>query len=377
MRIAYIGSRHPLSHYSGVERRLSRLAPALAQRGHQVIIFGSRLADRVKAATSIGGVEFVEVPAVAGKHLETLSRSVIALALSFRKRFDAIHFTHQGPGILIPAAKVAGIPCVVTAAGLDWQRAKWGRFAKAVIRSAERTAVHFADEIIVQSKAHQAYFSNTYRRVTIRIPNGMDAKRWPSEIDEIARLGLAPDEYVLFAARLVPEKACHELIEAWNALQSGKKLVVAGAGAYNDGYVNSLKRIANPHKVIFAGHVGGALLEQLFAHCYLFVLPSHLEGMSTALLDALAYGRAALVSDIPENLEVIEENGFSFRRGDVVNLRATLAGLLTDEARVHAMAAKVARAAAGKSSWEQVAAQHEAIYEGLARHRIVLERKSA
>jgi len=377
MRIAFIGSRHLLSDYGGIERGLAQLGPALVRRGHQVTVFGSKITDRSKAVKYYEGVNIVEVSALYGKHSETLSRSALAVTLAIRGRFDIVHFPHQGPGIFVPIAKAAGIPCVVTANGLDWQRAKWGGFAKFAIRFAERASVRYADEIVVVSKKLEQYFRDVYRRTTVYIPNGIQNKPRPNTASEILKLGLRPESYVLFAARLVPEKACHELIEAWNGIETDKKLVVAGAGNYNDGYVDSLKAMADPDKIIFTGHVDGDLLDQLFAHTYLFVLPSHLEGRSVALLEALSFGRATLVSNISENLEVIEENGYSFNKGDVASLRAELANLLADEDLVHRMANQVDLAAASKCNWEQAAAEHEAVYDGLVDRSTFLRRRAA
>ena len=57
------------------------------------------------------------------------------------------------------------------------------------------------------------------------------------------------------------------------------------------------------------------------------VLPSYVEGQSLALLEAIGYGRAS-VSDIPENTEVVRENGFVFPVGNVAALRDTLQKLV-------------------------------------------------
>jgi glycosyltransferase involved in cell wall biosynthesis len=323
------------------------------------------------------GVDLVVVPALLGKHSETLSRSILSIARAINDRFDIIHFPHQGPGILVPVAKATRIPCVVTANGLDWQRDKWNKIAQFAIRSAERTAVRYADDIIVVSRKLEKYFRDVYRRTTVYIPNGIQAKPFPDSAAELLRLGIQPGQYALFAARLVPEKGCHELIEAWNSTNSDKKLVVAGGGNYNDGYVDHLKTMADPEKIIFTGHVGGDLLDQLFAFSYLFILPSHIEGRSVALLEAFSYGRPTLVSDIEENLEVIEGNGFSFRTGDVGSLRMQLNTLLADELQVNHMADRVGLAVANKSNWDQVAAEHEAVYMPLSDRGAFARRNAA
>jgi glycosyltransferase involved in cell wall biosynthesis len=145
-------------------------------------------------------------------------------------------------------------------------------------------------------------------------------------------------------------------------VETDKKLVVAGGGPADDPYVRSLHAAADPAKVVFTGHVKGEALAQLFGHAYAFVLPSHLEGQSVALLEALGAGRAVLVSDIPENLEAIEAGGFTFRVGDVADLRSKLAWLVANPDAVRAMEAQVVEAVRAWPDWKEVALRHEAAY---------------
>lgn len=371
MRIAIVGSRHLLSGYSGVERGLSQFLPALARRGHTVTVFaggaGLRDTGTGPAGASFDGVGMVEVPCIVGKHTETITRSALSLAMAVRGRYDVVHFQHQGPGILSALTRPLMMPSVVTVCGLDWRRAKWSRPAKFAIRAAERAAVRCASGIAVVSRTLQRYFAQEYGFDTTLIPNALPRKAVPRSRDALDRHGLAPEGYVLFAARLVPEKGCHDLIAAWNGIETGRKLVIAGAGRYDDAYVGGLRGAADPDKVVFTGHLEREAMDQLIANAHLFVLPSYLEGMSNALLEALAFGRAALVSDIPENLEVIEDNGFSFRCGDSGDLRATLAVLLADEGRVRTMKARASNMAADAITWEEVAERHEALYASVVR----------
>ena len=364
MRIAIIGSRHLLSGYSGIESGLVQFLPLLVQRGHEVTVFagGLREDDKQAGMTRYHGVEIVEVPALRGKHTETLSRSAMAVTRAIRERYDVLHFQHQGPGIFSLITRPLRTPSVVTMCGLDWQRAKWNPAAKAAIRGAERAAVYCASSIAVLSQRIQHYFAETYGRDTTYIPNGLPDRRRPTSTDALAQYGLMPDGYVVFAARLVPEKGCHDLISAWNGISTHRKLVIAGAGRYDEAYVVRLRAIADPDRVIFTGHLERDVMDQLTAHAYLFVLPSYLEGMSNALLEAIAFGRACLVSDIAENLEAIDGDGFTFRCGDAADLGGTLARLMADEEGVRAMRLRVAASASRRCTWEQVAARYETLY---------------
>jgi glycosyltransferase involved in cell wall biosynthesis len=116
---------------------------------------------------------------------------------------------------------------VATIHGLDWQRAKWGNFASYILKGGERAAARYADEVIVLSRNVQDYFQDVYGRKTHYIPNGVNRpeKKNVQEIEK--KYGLKKDEYILFVARLVPEKGLHYLIEAFRKINTDKKLVVA------------------------------------------------------------------------------------------------------------------------------------------------------
>ena len=174
----------------------------------------------------------VKVPCVRGKHTETLSRSAVATAMALRRNYDVVHFQHQGPGIFSLMTRLSGRPSIVTVCGLDWKRAKWSGFARFSLRSAERVAVACASQIVVLSPGIQDYFVETYKRSTTLIPNGLPQTIPPVDRDVLERYRLEPEGYVLFAARLVPEKGCHDLIAAWNGINTQRKLVIAGAGEY-------------------------------------------------------------------------------------------------------------------------------------------------
>ena len=172
-----------------------------------------------------------------------------------------------------------------------------------------RHAVKYADEIIVLSNSNKAYFRETYDRETKYIPNGVPPPelRAPDLIQK--KYGLSSNGYVLFLARIVPEKGLHYLIPAWKSVvrETGteKKLVIAGAPSHSDGYYREICAMAEgDESIVMTGYVEGRELQELYSNACLYVLPSDIEGMPIGFLEALSYGNVCLVSDIPENMEL-------------------------------------------------------------------------
>jgi len=97
----------------------------------------------------------------------------------------------------------------------------------------------------------------------------------------------------------------------------------------------------------------------------LFVLPSDLEGLPLALLEAMGAGVCVLTSDTPENCEVIEGTGFTFKRGDVLDLERMLDLLLSDPRLRAASGMSGQQRARHHYLWETIVKEIDAVYAGL------------
>jgi glycosyltransferase involved in cell wall biosynthesis len=251
---------------------------------------------------------------------------------------------------------------VVTVHGLDWERGKWGRFATWFLRLCERPAVRFPDRTIVVSKTLKEYFDTKYGVDTRMIPNGANPgiHRPPNKIK---KYGLDRHPYILFVGRLVPEKGCHYLLEAFSRIQGDMHLVMAGGSSFSDGYVDSLMRIrGQDERIHMLGYVYGDLLDELWTNAYLVVQPSVLEGLSISLIEAISHGKCVLVSDIPENMEVVQDCAVSFRTRDVNDLEAQLRALIGDPGRVAEVARACRHHAEEHYSWNRIVEATEAVY---------------
>ena len=213
---------------------------------------------------------------------------------------------------------------------------------------------------MVVSQTLQHYYSQRYKRDTVYVPNGATLASRPMP-RKLLEWGLTADNYVLFMGRFSPEKNCHLLINAFENLHTDMKLVLAGGSSHSDAYVQSL-RCHESGKIHLLPWVSGRDLEELLSNAALFVLPSDLEGLSLALLDAMAAGVCVLTSDIPDNKEVVEGAGYTFKRGDQVDLERALDLLIHDpELRRHA-AARERERIQGQYLWPAIARLIEATY---------------
>lgn len=359
MKIAMIGSRGIGSYYGGVETVLDSLCPCLASYGHTIDIFSRHdvqfeNTDRLRA---------IRIKTPQSKHLETIMRSVIALRHSLNK-YDVIHFHSIGSGILSPISTLAGQKSVITIHGLDSERDKWGFIAKQSLKLAEKTLVSHCDAITVVSRQLRKYFIEKYDIKTSYIPNASNERLYVEPKELSLKFGLVKKRYILFSSRLTPEKGAHDLITAFNELETDFKLVIAGCSGSEE-YYKKLLNISNKKKVVFTGHLRGDDLWELYSNAYLFVLPSYLEGMSMALLEAMSFNLAPLVSNIKENTDVIGEDGFTFENKNISDLKLKINYLIQNNSLVDNVEERLRNRK--KQDWYSIASEYDKIYRKIAR----------
>jgi glycosyltransferase involved in cell wall biosynthesis len=358
MNIAMIGQKGIPATYGGIERHVEEIGALLVARGHRVRAYTRR--HYAPGSDPHRGIERSERFSINTKHLDAATHSFLCALDVLARPVDIVHFHALGPSALAWLPRLRRLPTVVTLHGLDWEREKWGPMASYLLEKCEYPALHFPNRTIVVSKTLQAYFKQKYLIRPDYIPNGVgDAVHQPASL--LGKWGVTARGYYLFVGRLTPEKGTHFLVEAFRRMNGTRKLVVAGGSANTDAYVAGLREAAGP-ETVFTGYVHGAELQALLTHAYAVVLPSTLEGLSIALLEALSYHRCVLVSDIPENLEVVDAYAPVFRSGDVEDLVRALGELDRDPALVERYETEVRDHLARRYRWETVVDQLEALY---------------
>jgi glycosyltransferase involved in cell wall biosynthesis len=276
-----------------------------------------------------------------------------------------VHVHAVGPSLFSLFPRLKGIPTVVQTHGLEWKRDKWGVVGKTFLWLADYSVAYFPNKATAVSKVQKNYFEKKFGREVVYIPNGVSpVDRRPPEW--LLKHGLWPGRYILFAARLVPEKGAHFLIEAFRKMKTDMRLVIAGDAAHAEAYKSRLRSLtADDERIYFAGFVTGEPLEELFSNAYLFCLPSTLEGLPVALLEAMNYGNCCVSSDIPENIEAVEDHGFTFRNRDAGDLRRVLTDLIAHPQKVHEKKSSALEHVRQNYSWDRVADQMESLYLSL------------
>lgn len=346
MKIGMIGHKYVPSREGGIEVVVDNLSTRMQEKGNNVTIF-NRKRKEYEEITEYKGCKVLNIFTINKKSLDAIVYAFFATKkakkLAKKGELDVLHFHAEGPCFFLNKLKKKekrNYKVVVTIHGLDWQRGKWGGLAAKIIKHGEKNAVKYADDIIVLSKGNQEYFKNTYNRETVLIPNGVNTPilHEPEIIKQ--KYNLENNSYVLFLARIVPEKGLHYLIDAWKKVKeetnTNLKLVIAGGDSHSGEYFTEMmNKVKDDDSIITTGFVEGQTLQELFSNSYLYVLPSNIEGMPMSLLEALSYGNICLVSDIRENKDVIDEKSYTFKHSDVNDLKDKLSEIINLNLETH------------------------------------------
>jgi glycosyltransferase involved in cell wall biosynthesis len=310
------------------------------------------------------------VPSVNTKVLHKLSTCYHATRDVLRNAdVDLVHVHAVGPSVFSIFPRLKGIPTVVQTHGLEWKRDKWGFIGKTFFRLSDWSVAYFPNKVTSVSQVQKKYYEKKFSREVIYIPNGVRpvenrAPKW------LLEQGIKPNQYIFFAARLVEEKGAHYLIKAFRELKTDMKLVIAGDAAHAERYKFHLRDLAGSDpRILFLGFVTGAPLEELFSNAYLFCLPSTVEGLPIALLEAMNYGNCCVSSDIPENLEAMGQHGFTFSNRDAGDLRRVLEELLDNSEKVNAKKIAALEHVRRNYSWDNVTDQMESLYLSIVRKK--------
>lgn len=310
MKVVVTGTRGIPSIQGGVETHCEQLYPLLVGMGVDVTVIRRRsyayAVPQAVGITAWRGVGLRDVYAPRRKSLEAIVHTFLAVIEARRIGADILHIHAVGPSLMVPFARLLGMKVVMTNHGPDYERAKWGRAAAAVLRLGERLGSRFSNRIIAISPVIADNVKEKYGRECALIPNGVTQQSVPADsVSVIASFGLSPQRYVVAVGRFVPEKGFDRLIEAFASLRrSGRipddfRLVIAGDADHESEYSHHLRNMATATEgVVLTGFITGDTLTAVVGNAALFAMPSTHEGLPIALLEAMSYRLDVAVSDI-------------------------------------------------------------------------------
>lgn len=179
--IKFFGQKHVPSREGGVEIVVEELAVRMSAAGHDITCINRR-SHHVSGKQydlhdlkEYKNIKIISVPTIEKKGLAAASAALFSSVIVAFGKCDIVHIHAEGSAAFCWFPKLFGKKVIVTCHGLDWKRPKWqDSFGGKFIKYGEKTAVKYADEIIVLNNHLQTYFMDEYGRKTTIIPNGIE-----------------------------------------------------------------------------------------------------------------------------------------------------------------------------------------------------------
>jgi len=371
MRILFCTLDYPPSPAGGAERQAQLQAEALVHMGHYVDVVCPRTGGWRSAAQN--GVRVHRLPRMGKGVPGTLSYLLCMWAfLMLRVRsFDLVHvhLANLQADVAVAVARLFSRPTYVKLAA-GGPLGEIGRMRRLSLLT-RNYGIRHADLVqAISEEIESDLLAIGVRPGRIRsIPNGVRIpSERPTDVErETARRGLHLPQgcfVALYVGRMERDKGVKDLLEAWDGMDASRHLLVL------------LGSLGTKHPVPISGLPTGVIhrpwsdnVNRYLAAADVLVLPSHTEGMSNALLEAMAHGIATVATRVGAASLLLNsgESGILVDAQDVTELRHAIQ-YLADDDEARRLMGEAARRRVARYSIESVARQIDAAYRSLLSH---------
>lgn len=279
------------------------------------------------------------------------------------EKLDLIHaheYRHFTTSMAAIYSKLNKIPLILTVHGYILNRFYLKLLKNLYDRSLGLGTILTAKKIICISKTQEEEIRDIFnfkgiKEKVVTIPNGIC-------LEEIKELKKESGRAVFGLGRLIRRKGFHLLVEA--AKDINGKVIIAGPDyGERENLEKQIRKNNLMDKVTLLSEVSGKEKVSLFANSGVFVIPSLYEGLPTTLLEAMAYGKPVVCSDLPGIREVIKngENGFLIKPGAVKEL-ADKINLLLNDSKLRKKIGRNNKQKVKEYSWKEIAKKIEEVY---------------
>jgi glycosyltransferase involved in cell wall biosynthesis len=289
----------------GAERAMSQLVLGLSRQQWQPRIYC--LGPRGHFANVIEAAE-IDVECFDARGLMSLPRVMIQLTRALSRFRPALLQTFLFHANLLGrfAGRLAGVPCIVSGIRVAERRSRWygrlDRWTNALVDQNVCVSQGVADFSISETKLLP-------NKLTV-IPNGVDFEQLANATPaDLASLGIPPGGRVIITVgRLEEQKGIDHLLRAASLVVRDHDchILIAGEGRDRSQLEATAQHLGVSNSVHFIGH--RADVPNLLAAADVFVLPSLWEGMSNALLEAMAVGVPVIATAVEGSKELIRPN---------------------------------------------------------------------
>lgn len=353
--VAIIGTRGYPSYYGGFETAIRKLAPYLVEHGWDVTVYGREGSTVDDDPERDPRVHAVRTAGIESKSLSTLSYGLTASLDAMRSKPDVALVMNVANGFFLPGLKARGIPTLVNVDGIEWDREKWGKAAKALFRAGAWMTARWGTELVVDAEEIGRRWRTEFGRDGLFIPYGGEV------VDDYpVQPALEHRRYALIVARFVPENTVPEFFDAVELIADRHPVVIVGSSGYGGEFDQRARELSDRYSGVHAlGHVrDDDVLHSLWHHAGAYFHGHSVGGTNPALVQAMAAGAPVVARDTTYNREVLTDSGL-FVPAEASAIAATIDGLLNNRAKQDELSIAVRQRALDAYTWNQVCDAYE------------------
>jgi glycosyltransferase involved in cell wall biosynthesis len=359
VRFAILGTRGIPARYGGFETFAEELSTRLVERGHSVTVYCRERAPQAEYR----GVRLQYLPTLRHKYFDTIAHTFLStLHVACGRRYDALLYCNAANALFTWIPRVRGMRVALNVDGLERNRKKWNRAAKAWYRLSEWLATWMPNAVVTDAQAIADYYQERYGRASTMIPYGAEIGALETSA-VLETLGLERRSYFLYVSRMEPENNALLVREAFEKLDTQVKLALIGDAPYAAEYIRRVRDTRDP-RVVMPGAIYGEGYRELGSHCLAYVHATEVGGTHPALIEAMGRGALTLYLDTPENAEVAGGAALPFTRE---TLPAVLKVVLTmPEKDREAWRRRAMERVRSRYSWDTVTDAYEGLLTRMA-----------
>jgi glycosyltransferase involved in cell wall biosynthesis len=287
------------------------LSARLAARGHQMTVYcRERYPEPLYR-----GVRRVYLPTFRHKYLDTIAHTYLSTIHLLLHRQDAALYCNAANAIFTLWPRLTGMPVALNVDGLERNRKKWNRLAKAWYLMSEWLATWCPSRVVTDAEKIAEYYRDRYGKASTFISYGAEVGE-VSGTEALDNLGLERGQYFLYVSRMEPENNALLVRQAFERTATELKLALIGDAPYADEYIGRVRETGDP-RVVIPGAVYGAGYHELQSHSFAYIHATEVGGTHPALIEAMGRGALVLYLNTPENAEVAQGVGIPFERDDL------------------------------------------------------------
>src|SRR5205814_2006879 len=157
----------------------------------------------------------------------TLAHTFLSVFHALPRHFDCILMCNAANAVFGVIPRLAATPVALNVDGIERLRKKWGTAGRAYYRISEYLSTVIPNAIVTDAKVIRDYYEQKYGKTSLMIAYGADCEPARTTL-ALDQLGVQPREYFLYVSRLEPENNAHIVIEAFERVQTNKKLLIVG-----------------------------------------------------------------------------------------------------------------------------------------------------